>query len=220
MRWGGRKTGTPFTIPYRCLVPTATDGLLVCEKNISVSHIANGATRLQPVVMSIGQAAGMAAALCVELNVSPRNLPVRVLQEALLHDKYAPAAMIPLLNLQPKDPDWLHWQLHYLEEPELYPVHGNCPFLLPRQYYDVDSNHTVTIQDTCRFQGIFHRISEQDYKFTITAPSIHRGHTWRRVTLRSHINEQLQTFFDEQLLTIWGRMNRALNWLIVEYISR
>jgi hypothetical protein len=51
---GGRWTGTPFTIPYRCLTPKSTDGLLVCEKNISVSHITNGATRLQPVVMGIG----------------------------------------------------------------------------------------------------------------------------------------------------------------------
>ncbi|NMG07879.1 FAD-dependent oxidoreductase [Brasilonema sp. UFV-L1] len=220
MRWGGRKTGTPFTIPYGCLIPIATDGLLVCEKNISVSHIANGATRLQPVVMGIGQAAGMAAALCVQLNVSPRNLPVKVLQKALLQDQYAPAAMIPLLNLLPKDPDWLHWQLHYLEDPEFYPVNGNCPFLSPRQYYDVDRDNTVTIQDTCCFQGIFHHISEQDYKFTITAPSIHRGHTWQIVTLRSHINEALQTFCDQQLLTIWGRINRALNWLIVENISR
>ncbi|MER3476266.1 MAG: FAD-dependent oxidoreductase, partial [Leptolyngbya sp. ERB_1_2] len=48
IRWGGRWTGTPFTIPYPCLVPQAIDNFLVCEKNISVTHIANGATRLQP----------------------------------------------------------------------------------------------------------------------------------------------------------------------------
>nr|WP_304412705.1 FAD-dependent oxidoreductase [Synechocystis sp. PCC 7509] len=55
IRWGGRRwTGTPFTISDSCLVPMQTDGLLACEKNISLSHIANGATRLQPVVMNIG----------------------------------------------------------------------------------------------------------------------------------------------------------------------
>lgn len=48
-----------FTISHRSLVPLKTDGLLVCEKNISVSHTANGATRLQPVVMNIAQATGM-----------------------------------------------------------------------------------------------------------------------------------------------------------------
>ena len=81
------------------MIPATTDGLLVCEKNISVSHIANGATRLQPVVMGIGQAAGMAAAMCVELGIQPRDLPVRTLQEALLQDLRSPAAIIPLFNL-------------------------------------------------------------------------------------------------------------------------
>ncbi|MEM6452106.1 MAG: FAD-dependent oxidoreductase, partial [Cyanobacteria bacterium P01_D01_bin.105] len=56
IQWGGRTTGTPFTIPYEALVPKDVDGLMMCEKNISVSHIANGATRLQPVVLGIGQA--------------------------------------------------------------------------------------------------------------------------------------------------------------------
>lgn len=217
--WGGRRTGTPFTIPYRCLIPTETDGLLVCEKNISVSHIANGATRLQPVVMGIGQAAGMAAAICIELNLSPRNLPVRVLQEALLKDKYAPAAIIPLLNMLPNFPDWLHWQLYYLDNPELYSVNGNCPLSSPPQYYYIDGD-SLTLSETSCFQGIFHRIAEQDYKFTITAPSKYKGQTWQIVTLRSHIHEQLQTFCDQQLLTICGRINHALNCLIIENLSR
>ncbi len=38
MRWGGRWTGTPFTIPYRCLIPESIDGLLVCEKYLCVPH--------------------------------------------------------------------------------------------------------------------------------------------------------------------------------------
>ena len=75
IRWGGRWTGTPFTVPYEALIPDTIDGLLVCEKNLSVSHIANGSTRLQPIVMLIGQAAGMAAALCIETHQVPRTLP-------------------------------------------------------------------------------------------------------------------------------------------------
>lgn len=227
MLWGGRRTGTPFTIPYRCLIPTETDGLLVCEKNISVSHIASGATRLQPVVMGIGQAAGMAAAICVELNLSPRNLPVRVLQEALLKDKYAPVAIIPLLNMLPKSPDWLHWQWYYLDNPQAYPVNGNCPLSSPTQsYFDgereasTSSCHNLTVNKTFCYQGIFYQIAEQDYKFTLTAPSKYKGQTWQIVTLRSHIHEQLQTFCDQQLLTIWGRINHPLNCLIVEKLSR
>ena len=32
IRWGGRWTGTPFTIPYSALIPATVDGLLACEK--------------------------------------------------------------------------------------------------------------------------------------------------------------------------------------------
>jgi hypothetical protein len=106
------------------LVPLSTDGLLVCEKNISVSHLANGATRLQPVVMNIGQAAGMAAALSVSLNCQPRDLSVRCIQDALLQDPVAPAAIIPLFNLPSHHPDWLSWQRYYLNNPEDYPATG------------------------------------------------------------------------------------------------
>ncbi|MEL6814590.1 MAG: FAD-dependent oxidoreductase [Cyanobacteria bacterium J06598_3] len=128
IRWGGRWTGTPFTIPYGALVPQAMDGLLVCEKNISVSHIANGATRLQPVVLGIGQAAGMAAALCVEQGCWPRDLMknggVRSLQMALITDAIAPAAVVPLFNLPPEHPEWQAVQQYYLTHPERYPMDG------------------------------------------------------------------------------------------------
>jgi hypothetical protein len=129
-RWGGRWTGTPFTIPYGALVSDRLDGLLVCEKNGSVSHMANGATRLQPVVLGIGQAAGMAAALCVERGCQPRELAVRELQEALLTDPIAPAAVIPLYNLPPGHPDWLAVQRFYLDQPDRYPSDGQHPDLV------------------------------------------------------------------------------------------
>ncbi|MBC7188281.1 MAG: FAD-dependent oxidoreductase [Calditrichaeota bacterium] len=73
-----------FTVPYGCLVPAEVEGLLVAEKTISVTHLVNGCTRLQPVVMLVGQAAGAAAALCVLRQCQPRQLAVRALQETLL----------------------------------------------------------------------------------------------------------------------------------------
>ena len=124
LRWGGRWTGTPFTIPYGCLIPKGVDGLLVCEKNISVSHIANGASRLQPVVLGIGQAAGMAAALCLEQGCQPRHLSVQLLQESLLCDPVAPAAIVPLFDLDPNHPDWLTLQRYYRDRPDAYPGNG------------------------------------------------------------------------------------------------
>ncbi|RAM52659.1 MAG: FAD-dependent oxidoreductase [Hapalosiphonaceae cyanobacterium JJU2] len=215
IRWGGRWTGTPFTIPYGCLIPVETDGLLVCEKNISVSHIANGATRLQPVVMGIGQAAGMAAAICVELNCQPRELPVRVLQTALLLDQIAPTAVIPLFNLSPTSINWLHWQQYYLDNPEAYQCSGYCPDDSAYQY-DHGSKKTGIEENFNCFQGIFHRLNQQDYNFTITIPASYKGQIWQLVTLRSPINELLKTAFHGQQLNLWGYLNQAGRWLLVE----
>ncbi len=218
IRWGGRWTGTPFTIPYGCLVPLHTDGFLVCEKNISVSHIANGATRLQPVVMGIGQAAGTAAAICVELECNPRDLPVRVLQSALLQDKRSPLGIIPLFNLLRNHPDWLYWQLYYLNNPDEYPASGYCPCEIFDQYDYLD-NSTVNSPVLQYYTGIFQHLSQQDYRFTIIQPTEYQGHIWQLVTLRSHIDRHLKACSTGKLLRVRGRLNCAGNWLLVEYIE-
>ncbi|MEM9487211.1 MAG: FAD-dependent oxidoreductase, partial [Cyanobacteria bacterium P01_F01_bin.116] len=124
IRWGGRWTGTPFTIPYGALVPADIDGLLTCDKNISVTHIANGTTRLQPVVLGIGQAAGVAAALCVRQACQPRELAVRDVQTNLLNDQQAPAMVIPCFDLLPTDPHWSKHQHAYLSDSLAYPSSG------------------------------------------------------------------------------------------------
>ena len=73
-----------FGVPLGVLVPRDVDGLIVAEKSISVSNIANGSTRLQPVVMQIGQAAGALASLAVKQNCEVRNVSVRDVQDAIL----------------------------------------------------------------------------------------------------------------------------------------
>jgi FAD dependent oxidoreductase len=205
IRWGGRWTGTPFTVPYRCLVPEAIDGLLVCEKNISVSHIANGATRLQPVVLGIGQAAGMAAALCVEQKCQPRDLPIGALQAALLEDAIAPAAVIPLFNLPPTHPEWLHWQRHYLDRPNEYPLNGYCPIGIPMKAGAIG---------TPTFTGTFQRRAEQDYGLVLADST-----SCALVTLDAEIDRQLQTVQDGQTVKVWGRFNPSGNWVLVEALE-
>ncbi|XZO01464.1 MAG: FAD-dependent oxidoreductase [Microcoleus sp.] len=212
IRWGGRWTGTPFTIPYSALIPANTDGLLVCEKNISVSHIANGATRLQPTVMNIGQAAGMAAALCVRRGCQPRDLPVRVLQEALLQDVEARAAVIPLFNLTPSRSDWLYWQRYYLDRPSSYPASGNCPLSVDKPI--ADSRNTQS-----PWNGIFHRRGEQDYALTLTDAPSHGDRIWKLVTLDPEIDEFLHSCETQKLLKVWGRLNLAGLWLLVEAVE-
>jgi hypothetical protein len=74
----------PFEVPLRSLVPEKVDGLLAAEKNISESRLANGATRLQPITMLTGQAAGTLAALAVREGVQPRQVAPERVQIALL----------------------------------------------------------------------------------------------------------------------------------------
>ncbi len=213
IRWGGSVTGTPFTIPYDSLVPISTDGFLVAEKNISVSHIANGATRLQTVVMGIGQAAGMAAALCVESDCQPRDLSVRVLQTALLQDPIAPMAVIPLFNLPPDRNDWLYWQNYYLDHPEDYPIQGNCPSssgIISQRIDDFSSP---------KFSGIFHAHGEQNYTLTLTEPVGLNVSVIELVTLRPEIDQKLQSCPTGKPVIVWGQINLSGAWILVEQIQ-
>jgi hypothetical protein len=63
-----------YGIPYRALVPRDVDALLVAGKCMSGTHIAQSSFRVQPIVASAGQAAGVAAALCAEQGRQPRRL--------------------------------------------------------------------------------------------------------------------------------------------------
>lgn len=77
------KQNKGYTIPYRCLVPKKVDDLFLAGRNISGTHKAHSNFRAMPICANMGQAAGTAAALCCKLDVTPRNLDVAVLQNAL-----------------------------------------------------------------------------------------------------------------------------------------
>jgi len=74
----------PFDIPYRCLIPKGIDNLLVAGRSISEDYVAHGAVRAQPNCMSLGEAAGTAAALSANLGISIRDLNIKILQEKLV----------------------------------------------------------------------------------------------------------------------------------------
>ena len=78
--------GTSYEIPYRCLVPRVVDDLLVAGRCISTTHEALASTRLTPTVMTLGQAAGTAAALSVAAGVTPRAVDAHALREKLIAD--------------------------------------------------------------------------------------------------------------------------------------
>jgi hypothetical protein len=75
----------PFQIPIEALLPAKVDGLIAAEKNISESRMASTATRLQPITMLTGQAAGALAAIATKENRPPRQVDPEAVQEALLN---------------------------------------------------------------------------------------------------------------------------------------
>lgn len=83
-----------YSIPFRCLYSTNIQNLLFAGRNVSVSHIALGTVRVQGTLSTLGQAAGTAAALCAQGNLTPRELgqkQIGVLQQRLLKDdQYIP----------------------------------------------------------------------------------------------------------------------------------
>ena len=97
-----------FNIPLGALIPEKIDGLIVAEKCISVSNVANGTTRLQPVVLLTGQAAGMLAARSVSMKTQPRNVPVRSVQQGLIDAK---AYLMPYYDVKPEHPFFRDIQL-------------------------------------------------------------------------------------------------------------
>lgn len=76
--------GSSFSLPYRCMVPVRVKGLLVTGRCISVEHNAMGGTRIIPVCMGLGQAAGVAAAICAQEDISPAEVSTEKLQKILL----------------------------------------------------------------------------------------------------------------------------------------
>jgi hypothetical protein len=80
------RPGDSYEIPYRCLVPAKVDRLLVAGRCISTTHEALASTRLTPTVMTLGQAAGTAAALAREEKVRVRGVDAAKLRAALKAD--------------------------------------------------------------------------------------------------------------------------------------
>lgn len=89
-----------YSLPLGTLIPQNVDNLIVAEKSISVSNIINGTTRLQPVVLQIGQASGALAALAVSEKKKVSEVPVRDVQNVILNSN---GYLMPFLDLDLSD---------------------------------------------------------------------------------------------------------------------
>lgn len=75
-----------YQIPFAALLPRDTDGLVVAGRAISATHEAMASTRVIPISMALGQAAGTAAALATAAGCELRNLDVQSVRRALRDD--------------------------------------------------------------------------------------------------------------------------------------
>lgn len=90
-----------FNVPIGSLIPTDVDNMIVAEKSISVSNLMNGATRLQPVVMQIGEAAGIIAAMASKEGISPKEVNIRKVQNVILENG---GYIMPYIDIPVSDP--------------------------------------------------------------------------------------------------------------------
>lgn len=86
-----------YGLPLGTLIPQKIEDFIVAEKSISVTNIVNGATRLQPVVLQIGQVAGVLANLAIKNKVDVRKVSVRDVQNSLLENG---GYLLPYLDVE------------------------------------------------------------------------------------------------------------------------
>lgn len=92
-----------YHIPYRSLYSANVTNLLFAGRNISATHVAFGTTRVMATCAVLGEAAGTAAALCVQHGITPRELSRSrsgELQQTLLKQD---ASVLGAVNRDPLD---------------------------------------------------------------------------------------------------------------------
>ena len=71
-------------IPYRVIVPLKVDNLFVAGRCVSAEFHAMAAVRIITICMSTGQAAGLAARICIDEGLRPRDLDGRRVRQAMI----------------------------------------------------------------------------------------------------------------------------------------
>ncbi len=154
-RFGGRHTGEfynpvpPYQIPFRTLLPREVDNLLV-PVAVSATHVGFCALRLEPIWMSLGQAAGHAAAVAIEQDVPVQKVDVAKLQRKLHADG---SATIYVSDVLPGHPDFaaVQWWgtlggLHGLNPMPAKP--GQRGEKIHGQYFQANPGHKAELDAT------------------------------------------------------------------------
>lgn len=82
-RYERYKKGESHGIPYRCLIPRKLKNVLVAGRSISTDRAVQGSTRVMPVCLAMGEAAGTAAAMAVRAHGNVRAVNIAGLRAHL-----------------------------------------------------------------------------------------------------------------------------------------
>ena len=208
VRWGGRWSGTPFCIPFDALICDSVANLVMAEKGVSVSHMANGATRLQPLILNLGQVAGLAAALAVRQGCAIGDLAVDEIQSALIDEPQAPAAVLPIW-------DWPHWHPHWAEaqkqglaQPDQLDAWAKLAGRPSRDLKQPGLNQAPNQQHEIALNGVLTGNAEEGYELKSADES------WPLITLEPAIHHWLaSTDHSGQRLNLRGIKNPWGPWV-------
>ncbi|MFW6269120.1 MAG: FAD-dependent oxidoreductase [Bacillota bacterium] len=82
--------GDYYGIPYRSLLPKYVDNLLIVGRPISSTHAAHASLRIMPTCTAIGEAAGVAVAICFDNNYLPGEVDGNKLKSLLETEEILP----------------------------------------------------------------------------------------------------------------------------------
>lgn len=79
--------GESHGVPYRCLTPKGLKNVLVAGRSISTDRAVQGSTRVMPVCLCMGEAAGKAAVIAIKSgNIDVHNIDVQLLRRQIKED--------------------------------------------------------------------------------------------------------------------------------------
>ena len=234
-----RKVPLP-TIPYRCLYSVNIDNLFMAGRNVSVTHIALGTVRVQNTIATLGQAAGTAAAMCVQLGESPRGIyqrHMKDLQQLLIkNDQYIPG----MKNEDPGDP-CLTAKLtaSSVSTTEIFnPKHGVTGPLLPLDvprgtvngfnpdmgdingvYIKLRSDNAVPVTAELKvlLLGDLDTVTHFNEIYTGQAEVPPMAETW--VFFPTNIKIDPEKFLDGSYLQLWMEPTEGISWRSVDKLS-
>lgn len=74
----------PYQIPYRCILAKGIENLFVAGRCFSADQLALSSARVTTTCSMLGQAAGIAAVLCIDNNCNSRDIKVKDIQKIIL----------------------------------------------------------------------------------------------------------------------------------------